>query len=387
MKMTVSINLQKIFDNLLAFFVVVGTLFFIPYAQGSPLDAISFGYLSQELFFRYGAFLVFGVSLFLKPLRNSDLKWLGIFLVYSFLSIFLYGYDNRIAQSVLNILSGVLFVKTVADHADYKNLKVYCYWFLGLIVLNLATCLQQYFKHDPLFQIPAALGRLDSMSGFMRHKVHLGALASLLSPFLFYISPILLVLSIPMICVSNSSTAVVAFILSIGLLAFFRITKRTFILLSVLLLLAGAFYVYKYDLPGGSFGERFKVWDFTYSQGLKRHAFLGSGAGSFIKLRVATNQPTADEALLWEWAHNEYVQAFYEFGVYGLAVIFFYIKSCVCGFLKNYQDRKLQILFSSFLVVLAVSFFHFPFHIARLAIPCLFVMGMFHGRLKDLDAC
>lgn len=385
MKMMVSFDLRKLFDHFVALFIVISTFFWVPVPIDSGIDPLAFGYSSQELFFRFGALLVFGISLFLKPIRTSDFKWFAGFMILSFLGLHFGGFDQLSSRAVLNIVCGILFAKTVADYCDQRNINIFCYWFLAVLIWNLIACIQQWFRHDPLFSMPVNLGHKDMMVGFMRMKVHLGCLAALLSPFLFFLSPVFVLISIPMLCVANSSVAVASFVISICFLVFFRFKKRYFVLLMISLFALGAFYVLKFDMPGGQFSERFKVWEYTYSAGLKTHPFVGNGAGSFYKLGISTAQETSKELLGWFWAHNEFIQSFFEFGFIGLFIIGMYLRQVFKGFWKFRDDRNLQLFFSSILVVIAVSFFHFPFHLGRLVGVCLFSMGMFQGRLRDLE--
>lgn len=383
--MTVSFNLNRVFNHLVCAFVAIGTFFYLPAPAGTGLDkAIEFGYLTQELFFRYGALIVIAFSFFMKPLRTADLKPLAIFALFGAFCALNFGFDIQSRRTVLNVFVALFFVKAVADYFSFEGLKVASYWLGFVLLFNLVMCLQQYFKIDPLFQIPANLGPKDAVVGFLKMKVHLGTLLAVISPIIFYASPLLALLAIPMLCVANSSAAVVSYALSMGFLILLRMKRLYAVLVLVLLLSGGIFYVLKFDLPGGQFSERFKVWNAVYGEGLKRNPFFGSGAGSYVKLNVTTVQKNG-EPQNWTWAHNEYIQTFFEFGFIGLFLIGFYIKRSFQDFFNFWKDRKLQVIFASLVSVIGISFLHFPFHIARLAIPCLFVMGLFSGRVKDLE--
>lgn len=383
--MTVSINLRKIFQHLVMAFVVVGTFFYVPAHNLSNDQAIDMGYMAQELFFRYGVFFVFAFSLFMKPVRSAQLGLFAIFSVYAILLGINCGFDIQTRRSLLNLCTAFVFVKSISDYFETDNLKIVGLWILGVILFNSAFCVQQYFKCDPLFQASSAsLGFKDSIVGLMKAKVHLGTLVAIVSPFIFNLVPLSVVLAVPLLCVANSSAAIAAFALSIGLLAYFRARKAVFFTSLILIVVASAFYVMRYDMPGGQFQERFKVWNAVYGIALTSHPFVGNGIGSFAKLNLESEQATSSELLTWSWAHNEYVQAFYEFGAIGLAIIFFYVKETFKDFWRFKKDRNLQAIFASLLSVFIISIFHFPFHIGRLAIPCLFTMGLFEARIKDL---
>jgi O-antigen ligase len=328
--------------------------------------------------------MILGLSFFLKPLRSSDFKVFGLFLVLVFSCSLNFGFDVQARRSVLNIFIALLFVRVTADYFSFRFLKIASFWMLGVLLFNLTMCAQQYFKIDPLFAMPSNLGHLDSMVGFLRMKVHLGSLLAVISPVIFFASPVMALLAVPMLCVANSSAAVVSYAVSIGLLILLKMKRIYAILAVVVILVAGGLYVYKFDLPGGQFKERFKVWNAVYGEGLKRNPFFGSGSGSYAKLNLMTMQKNG-EPQVWTWAHNEYIQSFFEFGFIGLGLIVIYLKGVFKGFIRNWKDSELQVLFASMIAVVGVSFLHFPFHIARLAIPCLFVMGLYQGKLEDLE--
>ena len=337
---------------------------------------------------RYGIFFIFAFSLCLKPLRACNLKWLAALFIYCIFLSVLNGFDIQMRRSMLNLFSGFLFVKIVSDHFQSSSLKKIGYWLLAILILNCAFSAQQYFKVDPLFTTDPNLGPKDSIAGLFKNKVHLGVFISIISPFIFNIFPPLALVPVPLLCASNSSTAIVSFLISIGFLIYFRVRKLFFLIFIAVLAVSASFYVWKYDAPGGQFGERFKIWNAVYSIALTTHPYVGNGIGSFARLNLQSTQKTTDQKLEWVWVHNEYLQAFFEFGAMGLAIIFFYVKDCFAVFIKHYQDNNLKVIFSSLVAVFILSFFHFPFHIARLAIPSLFVMGLFHARLKDLEnAC
>jgi len=179
--------------------------------------------------------------------------------------------------------------------------------------------------------------------------------------------------------------AIVAWLASTLLILRFRLNKWLFWSVCAGILALGAVYILNFDMPGGQFLERFKVWWFTFSYSLKSNVFFGNGLGSFAVLGVSTKQKTVSELLNWVWVHNEFLQAFFEAGLAGIVLIFVFVRERVEGFLKFRNDCQTQILFAAFLGLLLVSFFHFPFHLGRFAPLCVFVMALMGAKLKDLE--
>lgn len=388
----VSFDLRGLFNHVIAAFVVIGTFFYVPLPESVGVDgALAFGYASQELYFRYGVFLLLFLSMFVTPLRRCKYGWIAWFFVYSAITSLFMGFDAQIRRQLLNIACGAIFFKICAEYLRTNDLKKFGFWFCAVCGWNLSLCIQQYLGRDPLFTKPANLGHADMMVGFLKMKVHLGAMVAIMAPFILSCSWILGLLCLPLIYWSNSSAAVLCFVTSACGMAIFwalngRFYRKTIASLVLAIILgSGVYYVAKVDAPGGQFTERFKVWEATYSLGLKNNLFFGSGVSGFAKLNMSTDQKTVSERLVWTWAHNEYIQAFYEFGMVGIGLIFLYVWGCLKAFFRNWYDSEIQVIFFSLLSVFIISFLHFPFHIARLAALCLFVMGLYQARVSDLE--
>lgn len=376
--MTVSFDLNKVFKYCVMTFVCIGTLFYVPLkANMNPEDAVNLGYLYQDFFFRYGALFLFSFSCLLAPKRVINLKSMSILFIYFIFLALLMNFDLKMRVHLLNFGIGLLFVKTISEHFEDKSVKFIGKFFIALILINLVLMALQYFRLDPILTAKPHTGSADLVVGFMRAKVHLGVLAAILAPFIYAVNPWLVLLCLPLLYFSVSSVAVCAFCLSFLLLSWFDLKRKAFIGLVLALFLIGAAYVLKYDMPGGQFGDRFKVWHQTISFSLKTNPVLGVGIGSFSKWNPTTVQGTTEERLPWIWAHNEYLQTYFEGGLFALFLMWSY----VAGFFKNMirliSDRESRAICASFLTVLMISFFHFPFHLSRLAIPCLFIMAMY----------
>ena len=165
----------------------------------------------------------------------------------------------------------------------------------------------------------------------------------------------------------------------------FRLRKLYFYILLLTILIGGSLYVWFVDMPGGQFAHRFYIWDHTFSHALKFSPFFGSGIGSFARWAPMMNQGALNPApLVWIWAHNEFLQVFFEMGIAGLVIIFCYIKGMFKGFAQTIKGNTTVALFGCFLAILLVSSFHFNFHLGKTAPVCIFLMALFH--LKTLEA-
>lgn len=382
--MTVS-SFDKFFEYCLKIFLVVCSLFYMPMLPGqyTQFQAIEWGYMTQELFFRYGVLFLFGASLLIKPKRVFNSKSLGILIIYVIVSGIFIKFDTQARRAILNLFIGILFYKTVYEHIDFKNLKSYGMWFFWLLFANLILCFMQYFRIDPIFDRVDGT-RIVDLVGFMRIKATLGILAVVLAPFLVLIHPLLVLITLPLLWYSQASSAALAFCAAGLVFAWVKMNKKLFWPVMGAILIAGGVYVYFNDLPGfTSSYDRFEAWLHGSSFWLKRGPFLGIGAGSFAAVAPQTAQETSSQMLQWIWMHNDYLQSFFEFGIFGGVIITIFIKSRLKQF--NKYDFTSVCLFASFVSILIVSFFNFPFHLARMAGICLFLMAVYHARTSHAE--
>jgi O-antigen ligase len=231
--------------------------------------------------------------------------------------------------------------------------------------------------------IPEAI---DNMTvGFMRLKVHLGVLAAILGPVIVFLAPAFALALLPLLWYAQSSVAVMALVLAFGVWAFLNMPRKWFVVLGILFIVAGISYVVFYDMPGGQFTERFKMWHGTISVALKTNPWIGNGIGSFSRFNFQTPQLGHDN-IQWIWCHNEFVQSFFEFGVIGLGIIGYFLSSQAKRFKKYSKDTAIQICAISCISILCVSCFHFPWHMARFSHLCIFFFALYMARLDDYAA-
>lgn len=373
----VSFDLRKVFNFLVGVYLFFGCIFYIPVPKSVPLQtALEWGYVTQELFFRYGALFLILVGCSLTHLRSVKpyllLSLFACFFVFALMN----GLSIHERRHLLNLGIAIVLIKTIAENADESIYKVIGVSFLLVVLVNLAFCVFQYFGVDGLHSFDPRLGKADRVSGLMKIKVHLGVLSAIAAPFLVELSPFLVVVALPLLYFGKSSAAVAGLIISLFALLFLRVKKRYAFLISAMMLAVGAFYVIFFDMPGGQFDARFEVWSLVFFTALKMSPIIGSGIGSFAQVGFATGQETVSDNLVWLWAHNEYLQVFFEGGIIAIFLIFMYLRNSFSDFFLYRERRHFQTVFASFLVILGVSFFHFPMHIARLAIPCVVVLAL-----------
>ena len=381
--------ISRYFDHLVYFFVCLSVIFYVPIREGTG-NPVEYGYQVQELFFRYGVFFVFLVSLFLKPLRQADLRVLSAFLIYEMLLCALFGFNIVSRRVLLNLVSGALFYKVVSEYMTVR-LKTFGFWALGLLAINSLLMVFQVFNLDHLFthagKIELGLKTIafdEKVIGFMKLKANVGTLGALLGMVLAFIHPIISILAVPFMILGQTSAGIAAFVISFLFALFFRLKRRIWMILVILILLGSGFYVLKYDLPAGQFQERFKVWHEATFIILKTNPIIGAGPDSFSLNHILTPQGEGFESIEWKWAHNEYLQTLFEYGLAGLFFLGLFLRNQIIDFVKFRQDRDIQLLFSTCLSIALISMFSFPLHVGKFAGLCVLILALYHAKVSEL---
>ena len=378
-----TIKLSNVYDYALKIFLCMAALFYLP-IQANVGDPVMWGYMVQELFFRYGVVLLFALSCMVPRVRQLTFSSFPMLLVCSLITAVLFGFDVSFRTGILNIFMGLVFYKMIYESIQINKLKQFAWWFGWLLLINFIWCGLQWHGIDMLFSYVAGPtpGKMDSIIGFMRLKVHLGILAALLTPMVICYAPAFLLCIIPLVVFSQSSTAALAVVVSCIVLGWYRARNITLFILCAALLAFGVWFIFFFDMPGGQFGERFKVWGKLLELTFKQNTIIGNGIGRFKTLNILTMQKNGTP-LVWMWAHNEFLQSLYELGVVGIACITSYIIGIHKNVQKFLKDKAIVTLYSSFLAILILSAVQFPWHLARFVPIMLFIMASLHASVEE----
>lgn len=373
-----------VFGSCIAYFP-----FKIPPEMVNQIDPYEYAYLAKELFVRYSMIFIACLGLFLKNPRVLNLKLFSFFLLYSILDSALYGFGSEARRVLLNVFVALIFYKTVAEYFDFSKLRIAGWWMVGIVVLNLIWMAFQGYNIDPLFvrYEPEHVNFVtlgERAVGFLQLKANNGIFGAVSAIFLFIAHPLFVVLAIPMLFLGESSSAVMALAVGLAVIAFIRMGKVLRTIAAGVLIVLATLYVIKFDMPAGQFQERFKVWHTATGVVLKENPLFGVGQGKFAKLQFATFEDKGTKAIGWRWAHNEFIQVFFESGLVGIAILILFLISQIRDFCRFYWDKDLQILFAGFLCIAGVSFFNFPFHVGKFAMFFVFVMALYHGKVCQL---
>jgi O-antigen ligase len=357
--------LDKLFDSYLKVFLIGTMVFFVPN---------QLAYLPQEQFFQYGAVGFLFLSFIVPAKRQMNNWYIGIVLLYMGLNALVIHPGGNAQHILMNSVFGSIVIKTVSERADLtfksigKLFTVFC-------ILNIFQLTLQVMNIDPIFSMvnPQNQTVIDQ-TGFLNARFALASVAVLMLPFMYAASPKYILAALPLLWFGKSSVCLGAAALVLLYLLWMN-HRKLFWTVGLPALIGASVYVFAYDLPTGQFEKRLPVW-WKGIEVFKTTPWFGVGLGSWAKLGFTTIQGNGQPET-WVQAHNDVLQFMFEAGIAGLIGVWVWARDL-------FRSVKNPVSVSAFIALILVSFFHFPFHIARLAgIGCFIIAVMEASRVPN----
>ena len=314
--------------------------------------------------------------------------WAGILLIYivasfcwHFYSILMFPPAEQMIvkwwnlRPTLNIILGLILIQTLVEYTDSLKRwiilsKVIC-WLCGIFSCYalLQWCgIDQIFGASDIKFMNKQPNKMQLMVTFMSNKFLTGCFLAMTAPlclmFKNYKYKIIYGLSFLAICLTDTTTPLIAFIFS--LVAYLIFFKR-FKILSGLIVLGGIFLWWlttiRVDFLSGT--GRIPLWKNIITIMIERDlGFLGNGIGSF-------GRNFSMDKLMALSAHNEFIQMFWEGGIALLIIFVAYMIHLMIRSVK-YLKSNYSTLFICYVCALlsslVVAFNGFPLRIAPLAL-------------------
>lgn len=388
---------------------VYAFIFFVPvfYIIDSPENRAD-----QEKFFQVAA-MGLG-SLFFGNIWITLFVWLNLVLHA------VGGWTVGGTQVLSVFLFGVLFASSRNFFRDKEVLK-----YLGplklIALLSLVAMVMQLFGvdlisvgqssdgktlFDQTYNRPTGLMRLDAING-----IFFGMIAALF----FFTTPLIGLLCAIPVFNSHSSAAFMAYAALLLFWGYYKLKKRLFLILLAVAsvgFVAGTYLDYKDDPL--TYKSRFESWHLYTRTALSRP--IGFGPDSFRKENnvknftfqsdedynpgvLFTDGPETKRFVYysanlgnrierfrgripkhfchWQEAHNDYIQFFFEYGILGLILLFFFFKEIKDRFVLSEKTSELMALSGMILVLAVCSITQFPFHLARITGIFGIIVGAF----------
>ena len=334
--------------------------------------------------------------------------WLTLFLWLNLILFAVHGADVGSSQVLSIFLTGILFAcsRSFFSTRDFSKYSKAISW---LAVLSILFMIMQVFGVDPISVKQNSYGivepnqTVNELNGIMHLPAFNGMFLTIAASLIVFYSWIGLLLVVPVIF-TKCSAAILAFSLLIIFYAYHKARKLIipFILLASVLFVGYLSYDKKHDSL--TFMSRFENWHLMIRKTLEMP--LGYGPDSFskfhkhknflfssdedynpiLRVKISENEQkllyySADMGkkiqrfkgripkLLPSWteAHNEYIELFFQYGIFGVLIFLGFSKEIYDRFVLSDKDKTILSLLACLLVYSALSVTQFPFHLARIS--------------------
>lgn len=286
------------------------------------------------MFFIFGTFALFGISLLNTPSRKFDFPWLGVFLLWCLAMVFTNKAPEPKQEEWFNfwlsaghfiyVFSAVLLFYTVYCHA--QDVKSYFAPIVIVCLMNIILSIAQLIGFDFMWQ------NANETCGFIGTGTQLAQYSSLTLPIVMVISPYLAGVSFGFIILSGSLTPMLAVLGGWAFLCWHRGRKRL-VLVPLVLALAFAGANHRQLLADGA--NRLGIWKTTLKATLEK-PYLGGGYGSFQETITEDKLLDATGYRNLSRAQNDYLHTAQELGI--PAVIF--IGAFFLSLYRKFKARK-----------------------------------------------
>ena len=82
----------------------------------------------------------------------------------------------------------------------------------------------------------------------------------------------------------------------------------------------------------------------------------------------------------WQEAHNEYLQLWFEYGLIGLIILFFFFRDLIFRFRQAPKTSEILTLFGCLITYALLSIVQFPFHLARISGIFTVILGAYYAK-------
>lgn len=307
---------------------------------------------AQQFFFMLWIMCI--TALLMRNIWLTLFIWWTVFLYtyykFQFGNVYLF---NVFYGSILYFLTKVSFRK--------KHIQTFINAYYWLLFLNILYLIVQITGYDFLYNTKMA----NHFTGFMGARCILGVVFALAIPLVMAkqtkSSIVLAFLMIIPICVSASATNIFAAGCGVLFILWFRMPRKTWFLL---VLLVGAIignYIYHIDAPQFA---RFELWKIALKQ-VSQHPVIGLGLDSFRNITPTSPLFVSNTNRPWDNPHNLYVSLFYEWGIVAIILLIGYLRQMGEKFKRAVKDPLVLSLTGFMIVFFIVCMAHFPMFLAR----------------------
>ncbi len=337
---------QAVFNFALKVFLFLSPIFYF--------GAYKLSY-TQGMFFVFGSFVLFGISLGKQPKRSFSNPWMALFLLWALIRVFATGdFGNNSSEwfnfwlstaGFIYILAGVLLFHTIYCHAE--NPRNYLTPILIVCSMNLVLVIAQLIGHDFMWTHTRSIG------GFIGISSQLGQYSAMSIPIVAFINPWLAIIPLLTLFASNSASSILATFIIIGAFLILKGANKKIVAGVVALLVI--WLAFNFTPIMAKFQCRPVMWEKTLKVALQR-PYLGHGYKSFHKEVVGAKTICSVGGLEYARPHNDYLHTMQELG----APMVIFIGGFFAGLWRMFRakedkDKLTYLLAASVLIVLVNS--------------------------------
>lgn len=352
---------------------------------------------------QYLAFLIFLFLCSSLAIWKFD-KWISLFMLLCLSSVIYPGKMGTRAIFHLFCLFGAIYAIYGVSRFGENERKHISLAIASLVLFMGGYLIVQFFNLDLFFELKTDPTK-DAMIGLVGAKDQIGSFFAITLPFAiqhFRIKriPVILPFALLGLYVSKSSFAIAAAVIGMGFYFFFK-SRKLFLKIAPIILIAGILYIYFVDKPQKvDFVTRGNVWKYAITSIAKgkmnvnfygRDAtaiavpYLGFGFSNWSAFFPAVPQKNRNFNFATEkfaHAHNDFVEGFFEMGVPFVVIVLLFYFSLFIRFLKYRTDEAL-VYFSAFVIYSVNAMGNFLSYLAVSGMLLIFILGMIEGIFSE----
>ena len=374
-----------------------------------PLSAIiKLG--ETDLWYSHYFFSSFFLFLFLAyNLRKFNLP-LSIFLAWVvFSSYFVASHHPRSFLTLVQLM-GFSYMACLISTFNSKGRGLIVRSLLAVFVLQSFMMILQFFNVDPIFNSIKDITK-DSIVGLSASPNQFGLFMADMGAVVLLFSPHLFLVSVAGAALSKTSFALVG--MSIGTLLFLLISKsRLFIRFVIMFLVVISIFLLTVDRPSlTNAKERWRVWynsiksvetgriemtqkrynGISTTRYVTCNRWTGFGFGNFMRISpysqsayLIENDGTRWFDHVYEHAHNDYVEIYFDTGRVGFALLSILLWNFLCLYSKAKEKTlKLKSYFCAIVTHLIAALGIYTVHTVVSGMMLAVLYGLYIGELRD----
>lgn len=382
-------------------FLFLAPIFFI----ANELDSR----IIQQKFFHVGAMALCGIFF-----GNI---WITLFLWLNIILFLFHGADVGSAQVFNVFLTGLLF----ACSRNFFKERPFSKYVLPLYivtVISIIFMILQIIGIDPLHAPVNLFGEVDDsrslhlVCGLFKLPAFHAIFLTLISSLMIFISGWVGFLLIIPVIMSKCAGAGIAYGFLIPFYIYHKFKKLFLPSIFIGIIASAGYLIYDRNNDALTFNSRFEAWSLVLKQSCGN--LLGYGPDSFRQYNknkdfVFSSDEEYNPILRtkktlfyysanlgerekrfknkipklivnWTEAHNEYLQFLFEYGVFGIILLFGFCREIYDRYVLSEKSNEVLALFSFFCVLAISSTTQFPFHLARLTAIFGVILGAYFSK-------